>query len=204
MARPNVVLPPGFWPVEGPLQLREVVVASNYATALYPGDPVAPAADGTYARVAGGGGNRTMGVVTQIIQYKDSTGVVRTNGNYIPANTTYTAGFREETRIQIVVCHPEQLFRVRCSAAAASYAAELSELQSNVDHRFSGLTADPNLGLGACDLDMGTLATTSTLQWRIAQRGSTFDGIDATLSNRFVVVYCNMPFLGGVGTDVGV
>lgn len=166
-------------------------VADNYATALYPGDPVGWVNDGTVARTAAGTGAGIFGVVVDILQYRNSDGVLVRNGRSIPANTRWTA---DADRSMVMVL-PAQgcLFRVQADDAVTitSLSAARALVGENCDHGYSVATASAALGIGSCLLDVSTRGTGNTLQWRV------FDlleapGNDATVTRATYLVYANV------------
>lgn len=174
-------------------------VADNYATALYVGDPVALVADGTVARAAAGAA--VFGVITSILQMKNSASVLVRNGKYIPANTRWTA-HEDRTMVNIIpastayfVADADEGSTITTLAAAMDVEGE------NADHVFG--TADAGLGLSGCALDISTNVVTGTLVWRIV-RVFAQPGNDVLLSRARYVVSCNIPQDNAPGAALGV
>lgn len=151
--------------------LIDIEVASGYNTAdIYPGDPVNAQTDGTVIRTPAGSAagvatDGITGVVVEILQFKDSSGNVRRNGKYLPSGTTWTA-HRERSRLLVLPVTNNQMFRCIFDTAIATMAAARSLRFGNADHVYGG-AADQGLGLTSFQIDISTLATTNTLQWRV-------------------------------------
>lgn len=145
-------------------------VASAYGTALYRGQPVVRQSDGTYQRVAAGGGAGISGVISNIIQFRNANGVLVTNGRLVPASTTYTDA-EQATMIEIIPVRGH-LFKVCGSAATPTSLANARTFEGeNADHVYdpTGGAADTALGLSGTFLDIATHNTTNTLQWRLRE-----------------------------------
>lgn len=196
MARANLAIPDGFVPLNAaPSQLMNVTVVSNNSAAIYPGHPVIFATDGSVTRTpagsaAGAATDGISGIVTDIIQYKDSTGRVRRNATSVPASTTWT-GHAERTIVQICPVIDGIRFRVMGTTAQASLAAARAIAFANADHSYG--TADSGLGLGQVRLNLATVNTTNTLQWRILEFID-MPANDPTQANFQCVVIPNLPF----------
>lgn len=151
--------------VVGIVSPRPCFIASGYATAdLYVGDPVAWVNDGSVIRAAANSG-AMYGVISAILQFRNSDGVLVRNGRYIPSGTTWTAD--SERSMVMVIPAANAIFEgdaddgtsITTIAGARTCAGE------NVDHIFG--TADQGLGLSPTLLDISTHAVTATLQWRV-------------------------------------
>lgn len=176
-------------------------VASAYGTAIYIGDPVKFASDGTVEVAAAG--DAISGVVTNIIQYKDAAGVLRRNcpGDRVPASITWTA-HGERTLVQICLANAWIRFAARTDASVASLATARSLVGNNVDHEFSGTSAA--YGLSGARVVIGG-AGTGTAQWRIV--GVTeLPFVDPTAGAFQVEVMVNepvsLPILGSSATGI--
>lgn len=209
MARANITHLGGFRPVNAKSSDYVVLdVASAYGTAIYPGDPVVAVSTGYVQRTPAGSaaGAATDGitaVVTEIIQYKDSAGFVRKNAKYLPASITWTAK-HERSMLLCVLANENTRFRVTGDTAAASLAAAITTRFNNVDHEFN--TADTGLGLSGCNLNMSTVNTTATLQWRVIEWEQIGPGNDATVASYQAIVIPNLiyalPVVGHSTTGV--
>ncbi len=161
----------GFTPYDtNDTKPRVYEVASAYGTAIYPGDPVLILTDGTVARTPAGTAQASStdgitGVCIDIVQYKDANGVVRKNGTYLPASTTWTAP-SESSRILVAPAYPGTLFKVRGTTAASSLTVARALRHANCEHSYG--TADTGLGLSGAQLVISGAATTA-LQWRIIE-----------------------------------
>lgn len=140
-------------------------VADNYATALYVGDPVTYQTDGSVARTAAGSGAGISGVIVAITGLM-LNGVFVRNAKYVPANTRWTAD-ADRTQLLIAPVYPDARFLVQADdgTTITTVAAARSAVGNNADHVFQ--TADTGLGLSGACLDISTVNTTATLQWRI-------------------------------------
>jgi len=172
MARANSGITAGFVPIDySESDLVELVVADNYGTALYPGEPVLAVDDGTVARTPGGSGTDAtvdgiMAVIVEIIQRVDADGVLRTNGNrYLPANTRWTA-YKDRSLLKCVLANSSRRFKVKADTAHADIAAALTGNFVNYYHAYESGAAVPALGRSSIFLDTSTAATTAK-QWRV-------------------------------------
>lgn len=167
------------------------VVADNYATALYPGDPVAAVNDGTVAQCAAGGA--VFGVIHSVLQLKNSDSVLVRNALYVPANTRWTN--HADRTIVMVIPAREAEFKVQADdgSSITTLAAALSCVGENADHTFASATASAALGLSACLLDISTHNTTNTLGWRIVDAlTDTMPGSDPTVTRHTYIVSANL------------
>ncbi len=197
MARSNLSIPSGFVPLNATeFDPITVEVASNYGTALYVGDPVIAVSDGTVARTpagsaAGAATDGITGIITKIVQYKDSTGIVRRNSREsVPANTTWTSA-AERTLLQIIPSYAPIRYRCRGSASVADVATARSLRFENADLSYG--TADAGLGLSGARLNIATHATTNTLQFRIVEVVDMVQN-DPTQANFILDVIVNLPY----------
>lgn len=160
-----------------PLNLKEsdlvpLDVQSNNSAAVYPGMPVIAQADGSVLRTPAGSaaGAATDGitaVVTEILQHKDATGgFVRTNAKLIPANTVWTA-HKDRSRVLAMLANETQRYKVMANAAVADFAAVRALGWANADHVYG--TPNAALGLADISLNISTVGTTATRQWRILE-----------------------------------
>lgn len=196
MARANLPRPGlQFWKAKGTVGLVEpkvVPVVTNNTYALYPGDPVVMANTGYVSRATAGAGNAIFGIVAHVVQYLDANSVLRRNGVYVPAATTY-ASDQNRTLVAVYpvgecqfVGDADDIVTVTTLAAARACLGE------GVDHAYS-LTADTALGLSPTALDISTHGTGSTLQWRIVDVLDGMIGNDPTQASWRFVVECNQP-----------
>src|SRR5688572_610828 len=89
-------------------RIEIVPVASAYATALYTGDPVKRAADGTLQAAAPG--DRVFGIFDGAEQYWDGT--VLKKGRSIPAGTTYGSVAGRTTQARVILADQNTIFEV--------------------------------------------------------------------------------------------
>lgn len=189
----------GFVPLnEYEADIMFVEVASNYGTAIYPGDPVIAVTDGSVARTPAGTNQAAAtdgitGVCIDVIQYKDANGVLRRNGAngpiFVPANTVWTA-HQERTIIQIVKATDNMRFRVKGVTGVASLTAARALRFKNCEHSYA--TPDPGLGLSGAQLVVSGAATTA-FQWRIVEVIEAPSN-DPTLANFSLDVVVNKPY----------
>lgn len=175
-------------------------VATTYATALYPGDPVALVSDGSVAQAAAGGGTAIFGVMSHVVQYRNTDGVLVRNGRYLPASTSYTAD-RERSMIAVIPCLPGVLFEVDGDdgSSIVTIANQRAAVGENCDHVYTSATADTGLGLGSALLKISTHAVTATLQWRIVDILDQ-PGNDPTVTHVRYLVACNTTGTQWAGT----
>lgn len=189
--------------VVGMLEPRPCFVASGYNTAdLYVGDPVSPVNDGSVIRTAAGGATGIYGVITAILQFRNSDGVLVRNGKYIPSGTTWTAD-AERTQVMVMPA-ASALFEVDANdgSTITTIAASRSVVGENCDHVFG--TADQGLALSPSLLNISTHAVTATLQWRV---DAVLDqpGNDLTQTKGRYIVYANLlANWGGLPASLGV
>ncbi len=195
-----------FKPKSGAVGLIEPMpcfVASGYNTAdLYVGDPVSWVNDGSVIRTAAGSGTAVFGVITAVLQFRNSDGVLVRNGKYVPSGTTWTAD-AERTQVMVMPA-ANALFEVDANdgSTITTIAAARSVAGENCDHVFG--TADQGLGLSGALLNISTHATTSTLQWRVLDVCHQ-PGNDLTQTHGRYVVYANVLHnWGGLPVNTGV
>lgn len=178
-------------------------VADNYNTDLYVGDPVSWVSDGSVARTAAGSGTTIYGVISAILQFRNSSGQLVRNGIYVPANTRWTA---DADRTMVMVLPAAScMFVVDADdgSSITTVAGGRSVAGENCDHAFTG-TADTGLGLTSCLLDISTHNTTNTLQWRVLD---VYDqpSNDLTQTRARYIVYANLlSNVGGLPSTTGV
>lgn len=150
--------------------IEERPVASAQTGGIFKGDCVKLVSDGTV--IACAAGDAVYGVVTSVVRYKDSTGVVR-SGNYLPASTSYSnAPGLANPQASIVALIPVvgQVFEVDVDTAVASITAA-QDLMGNNANIVAG-SGNTTSGRSGHLLDGGSTtapATTSTLQWRLLE-----------------------------------
>lgn len=169
------------------------IVASGYGTDLIPGDPVQAVSDGSVARLTAGSGNGVYGVIDSIEQFVGSDGLLKWGGLYLPASTTWTDP-AQASRVMVIPADAA-IFRCIVTGTAASIAAARSAKFSNADTVYG--TSNKALSLSAAGIDFSTLATTSTLQWRIHHWQEELPVNDPTLASWTCLVYANV--LSGIG-----
>jgi hypothetical protein len=139
----NLAIPGGLKPLNAlESDLISKTVVSNNTDAIYPGDAVILATDGSVQRAAAGEG--IYGTCIEIQQYKDSAGVVRQNARYLPAATTWTA-HHQRSIIRVLPATWPGRYRVKTDAAVASLTVARALSGANIDLEYSG--ADTALGL---------------------------------------------------------
>lgn len=197
MARGAVLPIAGFCPVDArAVEYIDLPVATNNSAAIYPGEPVIGATTGYVSRTPAGSaaGAATDGITAvciDIIQYKDSAGFVRRNARLLPASTTYSVD-NERSLLLCVLATSDTLFRVKGSAAVADISTARALSFANADHSYG--TADSGLGLSGCQLNLGTVNTTATLQWRIVKWEDVRVSNDPTVAGFTCLVVPNLPY----------
>jgi hypothetical protein len=196
MPRPNLIMPGGFFPLHAkPSDLVELEITSAFAADIYPGDPLIGVTAGSVGRTPAGSaaGAATDGITAvcvEIVQYKDAAGFVRKNARFIPSGTAWTNHF-ERSLVLAVLVTEEMRFKVKVSGSNASLAVARATRFANADHLYSG--ADPGLGVGGAQLNLATVGTTATLQWRIV--GFTdLSASDPLQSGYQAIVVPNLPY----------
>lgn len=189
--------------VVGMLEPIPCFVASGYNTAdLYVGDPVSPVNDGSVIRTVAGSATGIFGVITAILQFRNSDGVLVRNGKYIPSGTTWTAD-AERTQVMVMPA-ASALFEVDADdgASITTIAGARSAVGENCDHIY--VTPDQGLALSGALLDISTHAVTATLQWRVFaaldQPGNDFTQI----KGRYIVYANLLANWGGLPASLGV
>lgn len=157
----------GFWPVHNQgataTQEKRVRVASNNGTAIFLGDCVTRTAAGVWGLATAGAG---VSGVSQGASYYDASQLVRKEGAYLPASTTYAStafdmyGETDQSFLRITA-DPLNV-RYECQAKAATTAA-LTDTTKNAN--FSAGAGSTTTGISGHLLD--TLATTNTLDFAI-------------------------------------
>jgi hypothetical protein len=158
----NLAIPGGMRPLNA-LEtdlISKTVVTSN-TEAIYPGDPVKLATDGSVSRADAG--DAIYGVCIEIQQYKDSAGVVRQNARYLPATTTWTA-HHQRSIIRVLPAIWPGRYRIKTDASVATVIVARALSGANIDLEYSG--ADTALGLSGCRGVIGG-AGTGSAQLRI-------------------------------------
>jgi hypothetical protein len=197
MARTNILPFSGFAPAyPDDIMPIDLPVASGYAGAdIYPGDPLLGLTDGTLARTPAGSaaGAATDGITAicvDILQYRNSAGIVVRNGlRYLPSGTTYTADADRSTLL-VILATENTIFRVKGNAANASITVARALGFINADHAYSG--ADQGLGLSGAVLNISTAAVTNTLQWRVLKWEDLRPSNDPTQTNFTALVVPNL------------
>lgn len=141
-------------------RIEIVKVASAYATALYKGDPVKKAADGTIQAAAPG--DRVYGIFEGAEHYWDGT--VMKRGRSLPANTTYGTVVWRTSWARVLVADG-QLFEIDADdgVTATTQAAHEAFIGENCEWA-TGTPTGENSG---AVLDISTHATTNTLTCNI-------------------------------------
>lgn len=208
MPNPNLIThTDGFVPLNAVEQDFVVLeVQSNNAAAIYPGFPVVAQSDGSVLRTAAGTSAGSTAICMEILQYRDATaGFRRRNARFLPASTTWT-DHADRSLILAVLLHQDMRLRIVADEAVASLAAARTTRWINADHVYG--TAIPGLGIGNCKLDISTVATTATLQWRIVDGLLDMAQNDPTQANYSLVVVPNIapvglpPVFGGAALGV--
>jgi hypothetical protein len=196
MARANLIYPGGFMPINAkPSDFVELEVTSAFAADIFPGDPLIGVTAGSVVRTPAGSaaGAATDGITAvcvEILQYKDSAGFVRKNAKFLPTGTTWT-NHHERSLVLAVLATEEMRFKVRSSGANSSLTVARATRFANADHSYSG--ADTGLGIGGAQLNLATINTTATLQWRIL--GFTdIPASDPTQAGYQAIVVPNLPY----------
>lgn len=161
-------------------------VATNYGTAIFKGDPVKRATDGSIQQAAAG--DNIFGVAAGF-KYRNADGLL-VEKDYLPASTTYTPdGLRSIA--YVIPATPFTIFEVDADdgTSITTVANARALCWENCDHVFtaSGVTAT---GLSGCQLDISTHVAT-TAQWRIVDIAPYASGNDPTQILAKYWVICN-------------
>ena len=191
MARPNI--PRGGFRYVGSIfaendtpRLLPCQVATNYGTALFKGDPVARALDGSITQAAAAA--NIFGIVAGV-KYRNADGQL-VEKDYLPANTTYsTDQFR--SIVYVIPATPFTIFEIDANdgTSITTVAAARALPWENCDHVFTtaGNTAT---GMSGVQLNISTHNTTA-LQWRIVDISPYASGNDVTQIAAKYWVICN-------------
>lgn len=157
----------GFWPVHNQgataTQEKRVRVASNNGTAIFLGDCVTRTAAGVWGLATPGSG---VSGISQGASYYDPGQLVRKEGPYLPASTTYSStafdmyGETDQSFLRITA-DPLNV-RYECQAKAATTGA-LTDTTKNAN--FSAGAGSTTTGISGHLLD--TLATTAALDFAV-------------------------------------
>jgi hypothetical protein len=188
--------------VVGMAEPRPAMIASAYATAdIYPGDPVTWLSDGTVARTAAGT-TGIYGVVSSVLQYRNSDGVLVRNGRYIPSGTTWTADADRSMVMVQLAAHSLFVVDADDGTSITTIAGARAIVGENADHIY--VTPDQGLGLSGALLDISTHAVTATLQWRIADVLEQVGNDPTQIKGRYVVYANVLSNFGGISAVLGV
>lgn len=167
----NADTPFGLRAVGHPLGLSKAritayAVASDYATALFPGDPVVVTATGNAAEISAvgvgtvpigamsqvekataGSGNKITGVIVGVAANPDNL-----SRRYLPASTGGVVFVNNDPQTEFEIQADEDV-------VAADIGANAALVYTN--------TGDTNTGQSGAELDSSTIATTAGLQLRI-------------------------------------
>lgn len=118
-------------------QVIAVPVANNYGTAIFTGDLVIQANDGT-AQAAAAGSTMIWGLCLGVHQYWD--GQVVRKGSYLPANTVYGTNLSRQSQILIAVATNELVLEGDCddNVTATTRAAYQAFIGENCDINAGG------------------------------------------------------------------
>lgn len=184
MANPTLT---GFWPKYnldgGDIVLRWVQVASAPATAIFKGDCVVHAGDGTWTLATAGAGNYVDSVAVGF-RYVRADGKM-TYEKYVPSGTAYTATDQTDGVIwmQIVANMQDVVFETTVDEAIA-----LTDLNSN--YAIATNAGSTTTGLSGHVLDATGKGAGATLQWRVIDFVKR-PGLDWTLTNPHVECMVN-------------
>jgi hypothetical protein len=142
-------------------RIEIVPVATGYATALYYGDPVKLATDGTLQAAAAG--DRLFGVFVGAEQYWDGT--VKRKGLSIPAGVAWGTNVDRQTKARVIKATPGIYWELDADdgVTATTQAAHEAFIGENCEWVAGAATGEYS---GAA-LDISTHATTATLSLRI-------------------------------------
>jgi hypothetical protein len=156
----------GFWP-EGNqgsdcTQVKRVRVASNNGTAIFLGDCVTRTAAGVWGLATAGSG---VGGVSQGASYMDAATLVRKEGVYLPASTTYSSTafdtYGETDQSFLYIAADPLNTRYRCQNPATP---ALTDLTKNANFA-AGSGGSTTTGISSHVL--GSVATTQGLDFAI-------------------------------------
>lgn len=157
----------GFWPEHNQgsesTQTKRVRIASNNGTAIFLGDCLNRTAAGVWGLATPGSG---VSGVSQGASFQDATQLVRKEGTFLPASTTYTStafdqnGDTDQSFIYIAA-DPLNV-RYRCMAASGTTGA-LTDTTKNAN--FVATAGSTTTGISGHTL--GALATTAALDFSV-------------------------------------
>ncbi|MSX03200.1 MAG: hypothetical protein F2813_08605 [Actinobacteria bacterium] len=181
-----------------PIEERPVVTTQSGA--IFRGDCVKLVSDGTVIKCAAG--DAVYGVVTSIVRYKDTSGVIR-SGNFLPDATVFSgAPSLSNPQASIVSLIPAagQVFEADVDTSQATITAAQGIMGNNVN--IVATTGSTTTGRSGHVIDGGsttTPATTSSLQWRLLEivPDPLNDVTSANWKARVSINLGNQPNLGG-------
>ena len=160
----------GFWPEHNQgataTQTKRVRVASGNGTAIFLGDCLTRTAAGVWGLATAGGANAVSGI-SQGASFQDTTQLVRKEGVFLPASTTYsstafdTYGETDQSFIYIVADPLSVRYVVERNAGAAA----LTDLTKNAS--FIANAGSTTTGISGHKIDDTTIATTAALAFSI-------------------------------------
>jgi hypothetical protein len=161
-------------------------VASNNATAIFKGDPVKRATDGTV--LAAAAGDNIFGVAVGA-RYRNADGVL-IEKDYLPAATVYTTD-ASRSIVFVIPATPFTIFEVDADdgTSITTVAAARAILWENCDHIYT-TAGNTSTGMSGAQLDISTHATASA-GWRILDIATYASGNDPTQISAKYWVICN-------------
>lgn len=150
---------------------RYAVVADNYGTKLVVGDAITRVSTGYVQRAVGSEGTQTdiLGVVTNVVQYYDSTDGVLKNGWVLPASTRWGSSGTNFEQRSIVEYIPAEgnVFEIDCDTDEGTSFDTPAEIYGYIGENADLIVESVTGNVSPFALDISTHNTTNTLQCRI-------------------------------------
>lgn len=183
----------GRFATQAPIPVK-MKVASGYQAApgavnvpLRIGDPVGLVNDGTVALAAAGGGAAIFGVIVEVFPYWDGTKMVF--GDRLPGGTAPGTTAIDRFSYVGVVNALGTVFEIDVDDTVnTTLQAYQAHINANADHAFSAVA---NVGAFP-KLDISTVNTTNTLQWRILGVSDSVENQDYSGANVKLYVTANV------------
>lgn len=168
--------------------LAQRLISSSYSTAIFTGDPVVSLADGTIGQAAAGTTTPVAGIFDGCEYYNASV-------NRWIQSPYWPGSGATGSVIAKITNAPDAVFVVQSNNTAIGTA----DIGANID--FAIGTGNTATGISGATVNQSTIATTSTLPFRIVGLYSTVgNGGDASSAyNRVLVAFNNQDFKSLVG-----
>lgn len=172
--------------------LNTYQIATDYATALYTGDPVAVASSGYLA--VGAAGSAITGVFMGV-KYIDSTGTAKFQA-YWPGNPGVLTGSTVEA---LVIDDPNVVYTIQETNAAGAAGTPLALADRGLNANFLYTAGSAATGQSAVSLNNASEADTSTLNLKIIDLDPTPGNAVGAFANWLVTINSSLYKAGVTG-----